>query len=161
MMAKAKETAKIVLNYKYQGGRFFFVDMPNYDTGIYVMGNSGTIKYDDPDNGETVSKASALQIANDYQFALLKSATFDNDALYATELKDEKNNLYMYMLQNVCDPAHGNVTDTFGTVKATFDSSYTHVAEIKNGRLSYVALNKGVYEEGLSAGQAVYLVPLK
>ncbi|MBE5750315.1 MAG: hypothetical protein E7346_05560 [Clostridiales bacterium] len=161
MMAKAKETAKIVLNYKYQGGRFFFADMPNYDTGIYVMGNSGTIKYDDPDSGETVSKASALQIANDYQFALLKSATFDNDALYATELKDEKNNLYMYMLQNVCDPAHGNVTDTFGTVKATFDSSYTHVAEIKDGRLSYVALSDGVYEEGLSAGQAVYLVPLK
>ena len=67
----------------------------------------------------------------------------------------------MYMLQNAVDPGHGGQVDTTGTVTATFDSSYTHVAKLKDGNITYVPLEDGVYTETLSAGQAVYLVPLK
>ncbi len=159
LMGWAQKMGEIILNYEYQGAKFYFAELPNYNVGGYLMGQPGNvILADETKAGE----ASALTFDNNkHTFNLLKNAQFTNDALFVTELKDSENNLWMYMLQNVVDPGYGGEVDTSGVVTATFDSSYTHVAKIKDGNVSYVPLNNGVYTEALSAGQAVYLVPLK
>lgn len=149
-MSSAQAMSDIILNYEYQGGKFFVTA----ETPVFGVSNYMTSRQD------TLTKT-AVSYDNSYQFNLLKDVSFDNDVVFATELKDETNSLYMYMLQNVIDPANGETGRTAETIKATFDSSYTYVAELQDGRLTYVKLNKGVYEKTLSAGSAVYLIPLK
>lgn len=159
LMGWAQKMGEIILNYEYQGAKFYFSELPNYNVGGYLMGNPGNVILADEKKS---SEASSLTFDNNkHTFTLLNGVQFTNDALFVTELKDEENNLYMYMLQNVVDPGYGGEVDTSGTVTATFDASYTHVAKIKDGNVSYVPLVDGVYSETLSAGQAVYLVPLK
>ena len=67
----------------------------------------------------------------------------------------------MYMVQNVIDPVNAKRGNTDETVEVTFDSEYTYVAEFDCGKLRYVPLENGVYKKNLSAGYAVYLIPLK
>lgn len=159
LMSWAQKMGEIILNYEYQGAKFYFAEVPNYNTGGYLMGRASNVILQ---NGSKSSETSSLTYDNTkHNFTLLQNAKFTNDALFVTELKDQQNDLYMYMLQNVVDPGYGGEVDTSGIVTATFDSSFTHVAKIKDGNVSYVPLNNGVYTEALSAGQAVYLVPLK
>lgn len=149
IMANAQAMADIVLNYKYQGGKFYTADVVNFDVSCYF------------DGGLENSTNSSLKWDNSHEFTELKKVEFDNDVVFVTELKDETNGLWMYMLQNVMNPANGGSGRTAETVTATFDSSYTYVAELKDGKLEYVKLNNGVYKKTLSAGHAVFLVPLK
>ena len=67
----------------------------------------------------------------------------------------------MYMVQNIMDPRNSTEFNTAENVTVTFDSSYTYVAEIESGKISYVKLENGVYSKVLSAGYAVFLIPLK
>jgi hypothetical protein len=148
VMANAQAMSDIILNYDYQGGYFYLKDIPTFGTDMYLA--------------YSTSKSAAF-FHNDYEFNkdILKSVEHDNDALLVTELKDEQENLYMYMVQNVVDPLNGKDGRTATNAKVTFDASYTWVAELKDGRLEYVKLKNGVYEKALSAGHAVYLIPLK
>lgn len=148
VMSEAQKISDVILNYEYQGGKFYKKDIATFD-------NSFT-------SSQVDDKAfTSASWDNSHTFALLKDVTFDNDVVFTTELYDEVNGLYMYMLQNIIDPNYGAVGRTAETVTATFDSSYTYVAEFDNGNLSYVKLNKGVYTKTLAAGHAVYLIPLK
>ena len=160
LMGWAQKMGEIILNYEYQGAKFFFSEMPNYNVGGYLNGVAASVILSD---GKTkADTATTLSFDNTkHTFNLLKGVQFSNDAMFVTELKDKENDLYMYMLQNVVDPSYGTEINTSGTVTATFDSQYTHVAKIKDGNVSYVPLVDGVYSEVLSGGQAVYLVPLK
>lgn len=142
LMSYAQAMANVILSYKYQGQKFYFADLVNFDNSPY-MGDE-LLTYD-----------------NSYEFTLIKDVKMDNDVVFMTELKDEDNDLYMYMVQNVIDPANGATGNTDETVSVTFDASYTWAAELKDGRLEYVKLNDGVYTKTLSAGHAVYIVPLK
>lgn len=150
VMATAQKMSDILLNYEYQGGKFFITDdTPNFDVSVYT---TSTPDYD--------TNTSAFY-DNSHTFTQLKDVAFDNDVVFTTELYDEVNGLYMYMLQNAIDPMNGQYGRTAETVTATFDSSYTYVAELHGGEIEYVKLNKGVYQKTLSAGDAVYLIPLK
>lgn len=135
----------VLLNYDFQGAKFYFSElMKNASQASYIG-------------------SSALPFDNTHEFALLKGVTQDNDAVLATELKDETNNLYMYMLMNPIDAlfsVDGNMSYTEMTVTADF-SGYDYVAEFDCGRLTYVKLQDGKYTKSLSSGYAVYLVPLK
>lgn len=149
-MATAKKMSDIMMNYKFKGAKFFFTSgVPSFGISNYT-----TSKQD------LYTGTSAL-FDNGYQFAKLKGVEFDNDVVLSSELYDEKNDLYMYMLQNVIDPAGGEYGRTAEHVKADFGSEFTCVAEIFDGNLQYIKLDSGKYERTLSAGSAVYLIPLK
>lgn len=148
-MAIAQSMSDVILNYEYQGAKFYLSSMPNFDVSCY------TTSYMDTATNTSVS------FKNDHEFTLLKNVSHDNDAVFTTELYDETNALYMYMLQNPIAPSNGEYGRTAENIQATFDASYTYVAEFHNGYLEYVKLENGVYAKTLSAGDAVYLVPLK
>jgi hypothetical protein len=149
VLAEAQKFAPVALSYEYKGCKFFLNEVVNHDNSVYLT-TSGSVQGYTP-----------MVFDNSYEHKYLKGVTMDNDAVLTTEMYDKENDLYMYMLQNVVDPSHGAQVDTTGKVTATFGAEYTHVAKIKDGNVSYVALEEGVYTETLSGGQAVYLVPLK
>ena len=107
--------------------------------------------------------ADSMSFKNDWEHTLLKNLTLDNDALLTTELKDEKNGLYMYMIMNAIDSLfaqNGKMRYTDCTFTAEFPG-YDYVAEFDCGELRYVKLDNGKYTKSLSSGYAVYLIPLK
>lgn len=147
LMKEMQEFAPVVLSYDFKGAKFVQGDKIQYGIGPYM-------------NGEVIGwKEVAWD--NSHEFNLLKSAKIDNDIALITELKDDENDLYMYMVQNVIDPIKGRAGRTDMNVEVDFGSEYTHVAEFDCGHLKYVELTDGVYKNTLSAGYAVYLIPLK
>lgn len=150
LMTNAQKMASVILNYKYLGGKFFIADMPKNDVSCYLAGPI-----------ETNVTNSGLAFNNTHEFTLIKDVTFDNDAVFVTELKDNANELYMYMVQNVIDPINGQYGRTTETVSVNFGEEFTHVAELLDGNINYVKLDAGKYTRTLSAGDGVFLVPLK
>ena len=105
----------------------------------------------------------STEFDNSWQHTVLKSLTQDNDALLVSELKDGKNDLYMYMIMNAVDSLYSNngiMSYTECTFTAEFPG-YDWVAEFDCGELTYVKLDNGKYTKTLSSGYAVYLIPLK
>ena len=150
LMTNAQKMADVILNYDYLGGKFYVAEMPKGDVSCYF---SGPI--------ETTVTNSGLTFDNSHEFALIEQVKFDNDVVFVTELKDNENDLYMYMLQNVIDPANGEYGRTTEKVSVKISGDYTHVAELCDGKIEYVKLSNGEYSKTLSAGDAVFLVPLK
>lgn len=148
-MAIAQKMQKTLAHYDYKGMKLYASTLANFNNAPYFTSNQDPLT------------KTAVTVDNSYEFALLKELKTDNDIALVTELKDEKNDLYMYMLQNVIDPANGKSGDTAMTLTADFGSEYTYVAEFRDGNLQYVKLDGGKYTKTLSAGYAVYVVPLK
>jgi hypothetical protein len=149
VMSDVKQFQNVVLNYEWQGSKFYASKVASFDNTPYFTSRV-----------ETLSNT-AIEWDNSHEFKLLKELTLDNDIAFVSELYDDKNDLYMYMVQNCIDPRFGKVGDTSETVSVTFDSSYKYVAEFDCGKLTYKTLNNGVYQKTLSAGYSVYLIPLK
>lgn len=159
-MSNAQAMSDIILNYEFLGSKFYNVKVPNFDVSCYYSGPVGTVKILNED-GTTKNSNSSLNFDNSHEFTLLKGIEFDNDVVYVSELKDNVNDLYMYMVQNVIRPLNAQDGRTAEKVKVDFGAEYSFVAELKDGSLTYVPLEEGVYEKTLSAGHAVYLIPLK
>ncbi len=149
LMASAKKFQNVILNYDYQGCKMYTSSVANFNNRPYVFSNVEQ------------NKGTSISFDNSYEFALLKDFSFNNDVAFISELKDEKNDLYMYMVQNVVDPRNGKYGNTEMTVDVNFGAEYKWVAEFDVGELTYVTLNNGAYKKTLSAGCAVYLIPLK
>ena len=141
--------APVVLNYKYQGAKMFTAPITNFSTTPYLSSYV-----------ESVTKTT-FDWDNSYEFELLKEVEQDNDIILSTELYDETNDLYMYMVQNVINPINSRKGNTTTTVSVKFEDGYDWVAEYDCGELRYVPLKNGVYKTTLSAGYAVYLIPLQ
>ena len=141
-MNEVKKFQNVLLNYKFNGAKFYLGEViGNGSASLFTL---GTIEFD-----------------NQHEHTLLTSLKQQGDALLTTELIDEKNNLYMYMIENTVDPSYANDNgNTINTFTAEF-SGYDWVAEFDCGELNYVKLNGGKYTKTLSAGYAVYLIPLK
>ena len=148
LIADMQAFAPVVLNYKYKGAKMFVNSPSNFSLTPYLSSH-----------GEALT-GTTLDWDNTYEFAKLKKVTQDNDIVLSTELYDETNDLYMYMVQNVINPVNSQKGDTTMTVSVEFESGYDYVAEFDCGRLRYVPLQNGVYKTTLSAGYAVYLIPL-
>lgn len=159
-MANAQAMSDIILNYKHLGSKFYMAKLANFDNSPYLSGPAGAVKVFGED-GSVSTVTSSLKFNNEYEFEHIDKVVFDNDVVYIAELFDDKNDLYMYMVQNVINPIFGEMGRTAEKITVTFDGDYTHVAELKDGSLNYVELTNGVYEKTLSAGHAVYLIPLK
>ncbi len=160
VMANAQAMSDIILNYKHLGSKFYMAKLANFDNSPYLAAPAGVVKIFDED-GNVHTKSSSLKFDNTYEFKHINKVDFDNDVVYIAEMFDDDNQLYMYMVQNVINPIYGEVGRTAENVKVTFEGDFTYVAELKDGNLNYVKLKDGVYEKTLSAGHAVYLIPLK
>ena len=135
----------VLLHYDFKGAKFYLNNVIQNGSGSAYLGTS------------------ALPFDNTHEHSLLTNVTVNNDVVLTTELKDETNDLYMYMLMNPIDSLYsetGKMHYTEITVSAEF-SGYDWVAEFDCGELTYVKLNNGKYTKTLSSGYAVYLVPLK
>ena len=140
-----KKFDHILLHYEYQGARFYLNSMLQNAPESSYLGNSN------------------YGIFENSEFTALTSVTMTNDAIFSTELKDEENGLYMYMIMNPIDSLFskdGIMAYTENTFTAEF-AGYDYVAEFDCGELRYVKLNNGKYTKTLSSGYGVYLVPLK
>lgn len=135
---------EILLHYDFQGAKMYFASTIRNGAADNYLG--ATMRFD-----------------NTFNPKLLTSFTQDNDAMLVTELKDEENDLYMYMVMNAIDSLfaqYGGMVNTECTFTAEF-KGYDYVAELDCGELRYVKLHNGKYTKSLSSGYAVYLIPLK
>ncbi len=135
----------VLLNYKFKGAKFYFNN---------VMQNAAMTAY---------LGLETLPFDNSHEPKLLTSIKQNNDAVLTTELYDEANDLYMYMIMNPIDALFsedGQMSYTENTFTAEFPG-YDYVAEFDCGKLTYVKLDGGKYTKTLSSGYGVYLVPLK
>lgn len=152
VMAEAKAFEKVVLNYKFKGSNMYTAPTAKFNNAPYLASDS-------------ITNNTAITYKKGYQFALIKDFekdfTCDNDVAFVTELYDEKNDLYMYMLQNSIDPRRSVDGDTHENITVNFGTEYKYIAEFDGGNLTYHNLENGVYKRTLSAGQAVFIVPLK
>ena len=140
---------EVISNYEYQGAKFYRVDgISTFDLSSYFSSVVDTI------TGTTVP------FDNSHEFELVKGVEYDNEIVLLSELKDEKNDLYMYMIQNVLDPRNGKIGNTDLNVSVDF-GDYKWVAEFDTGVLRYVKLDNGVYNTSLSAGYAKFVVPIE
>ena len=149
VLADAQKFAPVALSYDFKGSKFYLNQVVNHDNSVYLT-TSGSAYGQTP-----------MLYDNSYEHKYLKGIEMDNDAVLTTEMYDEENDLYMYMVQNAVDPGAGQNGRTEMNVTATFDSQFTWVAEYDCGNLTYVKLDNGVYKNLLSAGQQVFLIPLK
>ena len=161
IMGWAQEMGKILLNYDFKGSYVYdcmskYGRPANFSLAPY-LGDA----YLDGNDELGIEPLEDWVELNQHQFTHLRGVEFDNDVVLVSELYDDQEDLYCYMVQNIIDPSMGYLCSTEETVTVTFDSSFTYVAEIKDGRITYVALKDGVYNKTLSAGHAVFLIPLK
>lgn len=135
VMAENQKFAPTILNFDYQGSAIYKL-LPSYSNSKHIA-----LAYDT------------------YQFKKVSKVETNKEYGLVTELYDEANGNYMYMVQNLVDPlvlGHR----VFQTVNVTFTSEYTHVAIYKNGeRIATQALVNGVYTAKLAPGEAVFLLP--
>lgn len=94
------------------------------------------------------------------ELACIKGVTVEqSDLLFVTEMTDADNGNYMYMLQNIMDPAKGLVGDTVVHAEVEFDSKYKYVAVYYKGEVTYKKLVDHKYSTELSAGYAEFVIP--
>ncbi len=152
IMEEMKPLGKIINSYDFLGSDFVInKNGPiNFTTTPYLTSNGN-------------ATGSQMSFRRGYldNCTLLKSVELDNDIALVSEFHDSTNDLYMYMLQNVINPIETGNGQTDMTLTATFDSSYTWVAEYDCGVINYVPLENGTYTRTLPAGYAVYVIPLK
>lgn len=148
LFADAQKFAPVVLNYDFKGAKMYTRTPATYKISNYFTSWSEN-KYN-----------TTCDWDNSYEFAKIKSVEQDNDISLLTEMYDEENSLYMYMVQNIIDPINSRIGRTEMNVSVEFSDEYDWVAEYDCGELRYVKLNNGKYEKTLSAGYAVYLIPL-
>lgn len=150
LISDVRKIENVILNYKYKGCKLYTSSVATFNNQPYLMGG----------NDSKCLEEKLLYFDNSYEFKLVKGITFDNDVTFMSELYDESNDLYMYALQNVIDPRNGADGNTEQNYTVDF-GDYEWVAEYSDGELTYVPLEDGVYTRTLSAGYAVFLIPLK
>ena len=113
-------------------------------------------------SGHTMTDGSVSYVDfEDSDFTCISSVENDKDIMLITELYNEGNDKYMYMVQNVLDPAYesaGNTTEMSVTI--SFGAEYSQVMVVMNGVASTVDLVNGVYTTTLDLGEAVFLQPI-
>lgn len=154
LISEIRAIESILTAYEFTGAKLYTAPKSEFKGNINQYLYTG----EDPICDEDGRK---IEFDNSYTLNRIKNLTINNDIALVTEYKDSVNDLYMYMVQNIMDPRNSTEFNTAENVTVTFDSSYTYVAEIESGKISYVKLENGVYSKVLSAGYAVFLIPLK
>lgn len=96
--------------------------------------------------------------AHQGEFAKIVDAKNDKVSMLITELYDDDNSRYMYMIQNICDSQYqGSKTYQISTIK--FSSEYNYAVVYDDGERSIVKLNNHTLTVENKAGEAKYVIP--
>ncbi len=131
IIAENNDFANVILNFDYTSSKIVKDSTVSYSSPQVNLATSGTLK-----------KITAVTTNKEYALV--------------TELYDEVQGRYMYMLQNVANPVNGTVTQTS---KITFSGEYAYAAVFINGVRSDIELKNGSYTANLNAGDAVFIIP--
>ena len=124
--------AKTILQFNYQGSKHY---------------KGSSVK----SNGNMISK-----ITQSSAFAKLSSVSVDREYALITELYDDENANYMYMVMNITDPdATGEYTQN---TTVTF-SGYTHALVYRDGEFTEVTLSNGAMTVTAKPGEASFIIP--
>lgn len=140
---EALKMEDVLLSYEYQGARIY----------------SQTFSY----NREYLDSGIAGYpgFSNTYQFKRLEKVRVDDDLALITEMKDEANGLYMYMVQNIIAEHYIKSGAEDGTVKVSLDfGDTTSIAVYENGSVRYMTIEDGKFEKTLLNGRAIFIIPL-
>ena len=118
----------------------------------YVTSNVYTVK----PSVYSVSHASMASEGKAYQ--KVKNVAINKECALVTELHDDENERYMYMVQNIVDPVYQGA-NAYQTATVTFKKGFTHALVYKNGTVETVKLQNGKYTVKQHAGEAVFILP--
>ena len=120
----------------------------NYsDSHVYGTNNDSNL------NNDHISWSSSLTDSN-YSFKWLTNVTTSKEYTLVTELYDEENYNYMYMVMNTIDTYYGGTQSVTVTLDSKVASFYVYQS---NGSRTLVTGN--TYTVSLTAGQAIYIMP--
>lgn len=135
ILAENQKFAPTILNFDYQGSRSY-VNYPTY-----------------------FNTAHMAFVDNSYTFQKVTDIKIDKECAMVTELYDDENSRYMYMVMNTLDTMNRG-SKAYQTTDVTFASEYTHVVVYKNGVGTPQKLGAGnKISVELSPGEAAYLLP--
>lgn len=145
VLAEVLAMDDVLLSYEYQGARIY-TQTNKFDYTYLDIGVTGYFGFD-----------------NSYQFEKLASVAVDDDLALVTEMMNETNGLYMYMVQNVTASHYvgegANQED--GTVQVTLDfGNTTCIAIYEEGELRYQNILDGTFSVTLESGRAIFIIPL-
>ena len=132
IIANDQKFAKTILQFKYLGSRYY---------------KGSTVATD----GTHVGKITTAD-----SFRKLSSFATNKEYAFVTELYDEVNGNYMYMVMNLTDPDAGSAYSE--TMTMTF-ANYTHALVFQDGEFSDVALTDHVLTVNALPGDAAFVIP--
>lgn len=88
----------------------------------------------------------------------VESVEFDRETILLTELKDRKDGFYMYMVQNIVDPAETDGAATRIAVRLAFDRRFGHAIVYDRGVPQHMDLAESAYSCVLDPGQAKFIL---
>lgn len=97
-------------------------------------------------------------VNNDYQFQKLQSVDVNKEIALITELYDDDNARYMYMVQNIIDPVNKG-SKAFQTTELTFAKGYQYAAVYRNGERTLEPLKNGKLVVKNAPGEAAFIIP--
>lgn len=146
----AKALEPILCRYDYVGSRISVHESVKFCQKHYL--ESEGIAFSDG----TKKEPSAL-FDNTHTFARLESFSNDNDVMLITELKAEKENSYLYMVQNVIDsPYKFDLVPMKVCLK--FNENCKKIAIFRSKSWETVKIDNGVWETELELGEAAWVI---
>lgn len=138
--SEMQEFAPVLLNFDYTGMRYYYTKPTSFPT-LHLSAAFGAEEKED-------------------EFALLKNVEIGTSQMaLVTELKDEKNDRYMYMLMNPQAPSNAKFGKVALNATLDFGKNYKAVKIWYKGKSEVKALRNGKIDFDLSAGYAVYVMP--
>ncbi len=134
IMAENQTFANTILNFDYVTSNVYSVKPSTYSTNHISMAAPG--------------KA----------YQKVEDITIDKECALMTELYDDENDRYMYMVQNAVDPIYQGA-NAYQTATVTFAKGFTHAVVYKNGTPETVKLQNNKYTVKQHAGEAVFILP--
>ena len=134
IMAEDQQFAPVIKNFDYQTSAWYGAPMSNYNSSHVTVCANGT-------------------------FAKIASFTNDKESTLISELYDDDNDRYMYMIQNAINPEYKPASSNYQTTTVTFNCDYNYAVVWKNGAQSIVKLVDNKYSVTQFPGEAVFVIP--
>ena len=134
VMKENQDFANVILNFDFVTSNVYSVAPTYYSSDHIKMAK----------NGEAFQKVEEL--------------TINKECALATELYDKENDRYMYMVQNIVDPAYKGAK-AYQTATVTFKKGYTHALVYVNGVPTKMKLEKNALTFKQYPGEAVFILP--
>lgn len=133
ILAENQKFAPVILSFDYQTSTTYIADGFAYSTTNANYCSAGS-------------------------FAKVSGVSVNTESALVSELYDDINDRYMYMVQNITD-SRSQTAGTIQTVKLIFNENYEYAEVWKNGEKSIVKLESNTFIVKQNSGEAVYVIP--